>query len=128
MLAAAFDGSHFHLPARFVHREYAAIDHQRVVTRLPLGVALSRAAAFRSLSPGRWASVAYLVALTSVAAYLLYDWALSRAEASRVAVWSNTQPVLTALLAWVVYSDPLTPSFVAGGALVILGVWMTQRG
>ena len=94
---------------------------------LPLGIALSRPAAFRSLSPGGWGSVAYLVALTSVAAYLLYYWALARAEASRVAVWSNTQPVLTALLAWALHGDPLTGAFVAGGALVVAGVALAQR-
>ncbi len=95
---------------------------------LPFGLWLSRASSFRALSPAGWGSVAYLVVLTSVVSYLLYYWALAREDASRVAIWSNTQPVLTALLAWVVYSDPLTPSFVAGGVLVILGVWMTQRG
>jgi drug/metabolite transporter (DMT)-like permease len=95
---------------------------------LPFGAALSRAAAFRALSPAGWGTIAYLVVVTSVVAYLLYYWALAREDASRVAIWSNTQPVLTAILAWAVYRDPLTPSFVAGGVLVILGVAMTQRG
>ena len=95
---------------------------------LPLGLWLSRGESFRALSPVGWGAVAYLVVLTSVVSYLLYYWALAREDASRVAIWSNTQPVLTALLAWAVYGDPLTPSFVAGAALVILGVLMTQRG
>ena len=85
------------------------------------GSLFSRAASFRALSPAGWGSVAYLVVLTSVVSYLLYYWALAREDASRVAIWSNTQPVLTALLAWAVYGDPLTPSFVAGGVLVIVG-------
>jgi drug/metabolite transporter (DMT)-like permease len=95
---------------------------------VPLGLALSREADFRALSPVGWASVAYLVLLTSVVAYLVYYWALAREEASRVAIWSNTQPVLTALLAWALHGDPLTGAFVAGGALVIAGVAVTQRG
>ncbi len=94
---------------------------------LPFGILLSRAASFQALSPVGWGSVAYLVVLTSVVSYLLYYWALAREDASRVAIWSNTQPVLTALLAWALYGDPLTPSFVAGGLLVILGVAMTQQ-
>lgn len=98
------------------------------VLYLPVGLWLSRASSFRALSPAGWGAVGYLVVLTSVVSYLLYYWALAREDASRVAIWSNTQPVLTALLAWLVYADPLTPSFVAGGALVILGVWLTQRG
>ena len=94
---------------------------------LPFGLLFSRAASFRALSPVGWGSVAYLVVLTSVVSYLLYYWALAREDASRVAIWSNTQPVLTAVLAWALYGDPLTPSFVAGGGLVILGVVMTQQ-
>jgi drug/metabolite transporter (DMT)-like permease len=95
---------------------------------LPFGFALSRRGSFEALSPAGWGTIAYLVVFTSVVAYLLYYWALAREDASRVAIWSNLQPVLTALLAWALYGDPLTPSFVAGGVLVILGVAMTQRG
>jgi len=94
---------------------------------LPVGIFFSRAADFRALSGAGWGSIAYLVVLTSVVSYLLYYWALAREDASRVAIWSNTQPVLTALLAWMVYGDPLTPSFAAGGLLVIAGVAMTQQ-
>ena len=94
---------------------------------VPLGLAVSREASFRAVSPVGWASVAYLVILTSVVAYLVYYWSLARAEASRVAIWSNTQPVLTALLAWAIHGDPLTGAFVAGVALVIAGVALTQR-
>ena len=94
---------------------------------LPVGIFFSRAADFRALSAVGWGSIAYLVVLTSVVSYLLYYWALAREDASRVAIWSNTQPVLTALLAWMVYGDRLTPSFVAGGLLVIAGVAMTQQ-
>ncbi len=95
---------------------------------LPVGLALSSTASFAALSALGWGSIAYLVVVTSVVAYLLYLWALAREDASRVAIWSNTQPVLTALLAWAIYGDRLTPSFVVGGVLVIAGVVMTQRG
>jgi drug/metabolite transporter (DMT)-like permease len=94
---------------------------------LPIGIFFSRAEDFRALSRVGWGSIAYLVVLTSVVSYLLYYWALAREDASRVAIWSNTQPVLTALLAWMVYGDRLTPSFVVGGLLVIAGVAMTQQ-
>ena len=94
---------------------------------LPVGIFFSRAADFRALSGAGWGSIAYLVVLTSVVSYLLYYWALAREDASRVAIWSNTQPVLTALLAWMVYGDPLTPAFAVGGLLVMAGVAMTQQ-
>ncbi len=95
---------------------------------VPLGIAFSSGEHFRALSPVGWASLTYLVVLTSVVAYLIYYFALAREDASRVAIWSNTQPVLTALLAWAVYSERITGAFVAGGVLVVAGVAMTQRG
>ncbi|MGC3998252.1 MAG: DMT family transporter [Anaeromyxobacter sp.] len=95
---------------------------------LPVGLWRSDLHRFAALSGTAWTSLGYLVAMTSVVAYLLYYWALSRADASRVAIWSNLQPVLTALLAWAVYGERLTGPFVAGGALVLAGVILTERG
>ncbi len=95
---------------------------------LPVGLALSDVHRFARLTPIGWASLAYLVVMTSVVAYLLYYWALSRAQASRVAVWSNLQPVLTALLAWLAYGERLTGPFLAGGAMVLAGVLLAERG
>jgi drug/metabolite transporter (DMT)-like permease len=95
---------------------------------LPFGLWLSDADRFRMMSGAGWAAVAYLVVLTSVVSYVIYYWALARVDASRVAIWSNLQPVLTALLAWAVYGERITVPFVAGGAMVIAGVVLTERG
>jgi drug/metabolite transporter (DMT)-like permease len=95
---------------------------------LPFGIAFSDLHRFAYLTPLGWASLGYLVVLTSVVAYLLYYWSLARAEASRVAIWSNLQPVLTALLAWAAYGERLSAPFVAGGAMVLAGVVLTERG
>jgi drug/metabolite transporter (DMT)-like permease len=95
---------------------------------LPVGLLLSSGDSFRRLSPLGWGSLVYLVVVTSVISYLLYYWALRRAEASRVAIWSNLQPVLTAPLAWLLLGDPLGAGLVAGGAMVLSGVLLTQRG
>ena len=77
---------------------------------------------------GAWASVLYLALLQSVGAYLLYYWALPRSEASRVAIWSNTQPVLAAALAWALHGERVTATFALGGVMVIAGVVLTERG
>jgi drug/metabolite transporter (DMT)-like permease len=95
---------------------------------LPFGLALSDSERLASLSLAGWAGVIYLVVITSVVSYLLYYWSLARVEASKVAIFSNLQPVLTAVLAWAVYGERLTGQFVAGGALVLAGVVLTERG
>ncbi len=93
----------------------------------PIGAAFCRAGRVADLSRWGVASVAYLVLATSVVAWLIYYWALARAEASRVAIWSNLQPVLTALLAWAIYGEALSAPFLAGGTMVVAGVVMTER-
>jgi drug/metabolite transporter (DMT)-like permease len=95
---------------------------------LPFGLVLSSAVSFARLSSAGWWSLAYLVVVTSVISYLLYYWALGRTEASRVAVWSNLQPVLTAPLAWALLGDPIGAGLLAGGTMVLSGVLLTQRG
>ncbi len=94
----------------------------------PLGVATLDLRRIAALSGWALLSVCYLVVVTSVVAWLIYYWALGRTEASRVAIWSNLQPVLTALLAWAVYGEALTGPFLAGGAMVVAGVVLTERG
>jgi drug/metabolite transporter (DMT)-like permease len=93
----------------------------------PVGAAFFHGGRVAALSGWGLASLAYLVVVTSVVAWLIYYWALGRAEASRVAIWSNLQPVLTALHAWAVYGEALTGPFVAGGAMVVAGVLLTER-
>ena len=44
--------------------------------------------------------------------------------ASVLILW---QPVLVALLGWVILSEALTPIQLAGGALVLIGVWLAKR-
>jgi len=95
---------------------------------LPFGFAMSDLSAFGRASAGAWWSILYLALLQSVLAYLLYYWALRRSEASRVAIWSNTQPVLAAALSWALYGEPVTGTFALGGAMVIGGVVLTERG
>jgi drug/metabolite transporter (DMT)-like permease len=98
------------------------------VLAAPVGLAFFDWSRLPALSAWGAASVAYLILVTSTIAWLIYYWALGRAEASRVAVWANLQPVFTALLAWAVYGELLTVPFVAGGAMVVVGVVMTERG
>ena len=70
-------------------------------------------------------AIAYLALLTSVVSYLLWYWALGRTDASKVAVFSNLQPVATAVAAWLVLGEHIGWEVAVGGALVLAGVAST---
>jgi len=98
------------------------------VATLPLFPVFVRAEHLASATAGAWLAVAFLSVFTSFVSYLLWYFALARLEASRVAVWSNLQPVATAALSFLAYGTPVTIAFAVGGALALAGVFLTQRG
>ena len=67
----------------------------------------------------------YLGVVITALGYLLWNWALARAEASRAAVFITVQPIVGALLGVLFLHEPLTAFTLAGGALVIGGLWLT---
>jgi drug/metabolite transporter (DMT)-like permease len=80
----------------------------------------------RQASAAAWVGVAYLVLVTSVTAYLLWYWALGHLPAARVAVFSNLQPLATAVLAHFLLGEHVTAQFVGGALVVISGVVLAQ--
>lgn len=82
----------------------------------------------RSIGLGTWGGILYLSIGTSVIAYPLYMYALRHLEASKVAVTTNVQPILTAILSWAIFGERFTPGFVVGALLVLAGVtWVETR-
>lgn len=75
-----------------------------------------------------WAGVAYMAGIASVAAYMIFYFALSRIAASRVIVFSYFQPVLVTLLGVVVVGEKITPYLLSGGAMILGGVYLAERG
>jgi len=74
------------------------------------------------------AGVLYLGVVITAFGYLLWNWALARAPASRAAVFITVQPVAGALLGVLFLHEPLTAFTVAGGGLVVAGLWLTATG
>jgi drug/metabolite transporter (DMT)-like permease len=93
----------------------------------PLGLAGLPRLHLAHVPPMAWVGLVYLGLLTSVASYLLWFHALSLKEPSRVAIASNAQPVVTALLGWLFLAQPITLPFAAGTVLVASGVVLAQR-
>jgi drug/metabolite transporter (DMT)-like permease len=77
-------------------------------------------------SEARW-GIAFMITLGSVVAYLIYAFALTELSATRVAVFNYLQPVIAAALGAWLLREVLTIHVVAGGALILLGVYLTER-
>jgi drug/metabolite transporter (DMT)-like permease len=74
-----------------------------------------------------WLGVAYLGVFASGAGYLLYNYALKKMAASQVGVFTNLIPIVGVLTGVVALGEPLAWQAIVGGAIVMVGVWLTTR-
>jgi len=95
---------------------------------LPFGIYSSVRFPYATLTVSNWLEIGYLSIITSVFSYLLWYYALSRIDASRVALFSNLQPLLTTALAVLILGQNVTAAFVIGGTIAIAGVVLAQFG
>ena len=79
------------------------------------------------LSLGGWAACVGL-AVVHVTGQGAIAWALGRLPAALASVVILVQPVLAAILGWIIFAEPLGPLQIAGGALALGGVVLAQLG
>jgi RarD protein len=81
-----------------------------------------------NISAQNWGELVYLGAVTSGLGYVLWFYALKKMEASKLSVFNNFQPALTAILAFLFFGTGVTMYFIVGGTMIVVGVFMTQKG
>jgi len=100
------------------------------VLYLPLGLGALLVPQWRAdiahASGAAWAGVVYLIVMTSVVSYLIWYWALAYMAAARVAVFTNLQPLATAVMAQAFLGERISLGFYAAAAVVIAGVLLAQ--
>lgn len=97
-----------------------------LVAALPLFVLSWMAGEPRELptQAGTWAAVTYVVVLGSVVLFALYLFTLQRWTASAVSYMTLLMPLVTVTLGAVLLGEPITASFVLGGAVILGGVYV----
>ena len=75
-----------------------------------------------SLTPLACESLLFQGVVVSFASYLAWFWLLRRYLATRLSVFSFMTPIFGVTFGVLILGDPLTSSFVAGAALVLLGI------
>jgi drug/metabolite transporter (DMT)-like permease len=93
---------------------------------LPVAPFFISAESLADIPQSGWWLLGYLVVMTSMLAYALWNFALARVEPSRVAVFANLQPVATAVAAAVFLGESLVWEVGVGGVLVLVGLRITQ--
>jgi drug/metabolite transporter (DMT)-like permease len=95
---------------------------------LPVYALFPISTAITDITLPQWGQLAFLGVITSGLGYALWNYALSIADASKVSVFNNLQPVLTTILAFFFLGTEPGLLFIIGGIVAIAGVIMTQRG
>ncbi|PZN06702.1 MAG: EamA family transporter, partial [Bacillota bacterium] len=78
------------------------------------------------LAPAVWAVLVVLGVGPTYLAYRLYTHGLRLVPASTAAIVAMVEPVVAALLGWLLLRETLTASQVAGGFLVLLGAVLAR--
>lgn len=134
ILVASLSWSLYTILGRDFSRKYGAIQSTAMtmitgyLLYIPIFIFIPVDSVVGDLSFVQWLEVAYLGLFTSVLGYALWYYALTKTEASKVAVFNNIQPVLTTILAVIFFGQQLSILFIIGGILIIIGVVLTQRG
>jgi drug/metabolite transporter (DMT)-like permease len=69
----------------------------------------------------------YLALVVTALGYLAWNYALQRVSAPRAAIFLNIQPLVGALLGVLWLGEAVTRFTVAGGALILMGLWLTVK-
>ena len=75
---------------------------------------------------GAWLAVLYMALVAGAGAMLMQTWAQSQLPAARAAIVMTTEPVFAAAFAVALGSDTLSWRMLAGGALVLLAMYLVE--
>ena len=117
-----------------VTREYSTITMNTyayvggAVALLPLTLWEATHQPLAHVSAGAWLAAIYMALFPSVVAYLIYYHALGHMAASRVSAFSYLQPVFASIMGVVLLGESLGAPVIAGGAVILAGVYLAERG
>jgi drug/metabolite transporter (DMT)-like permease len=94
---------------------------------LPFSMIEIATAGFPHFTPIGFAAWFYLALGGSALAYFLWNYGLTHTNASVASPFINLIPVI-GLFAAILWGEPVSAGQIGGGALAILGIWLSSRG
>lgn len=98
------------------------------VALLPFTLAGVLTGGAASISGKAWLAMTYMAACASVAAYLIFYYALRFISATRLTALGYLQPVLATALGYVLLREPVTGRLLTGAVIILAGVYLTEKG
>lgn len=65
----------------------------------------------------------YMTLLSSISAYFLFEWGLSKTDVAKANLFQYIEPFIAASLAVYLLGERISPSFLAGAGLIVIGVF-----
>jgi len=97
------------------------------IMMLPFAAHAAAATDWRAFTLRAWLGLAFLVPFGSVLSYMLFAYVLKELTAARVAAFNYLQPVFASILGVLILSERLTPKVFLGGAMILAGLYLTER-
>jgi drug/metabolite transporter (DMT)-like permease len=94
---------------------------------LPIAAAQGVLTRILNYSLEAWTNILYLAVFGTVVGFLWYYQAINEIGAVRSGVFINFVPIFAMLFGLLILGEPLTPTLLQGGALVIVGAWITNN-
>lgn len=99
-----------------------------ITALLLLPAALASGEQLFPVSAYGWSILAGLALISHAAGQGLIAYALAHLPATFSSVSLLLQPVMAALFAWILLSEALAPLQIAGGGVVLLGIYLARKG
>ncbi|MFN3344199.1 MAG: DMT family transporter [Chloroherpetonaceae bacterium] len=93
----------------------------------PIGFLPTLSFEWSVISAGAWFGVFWVTLLSSVVAYGLISFALSKLTPSQISVFMNAQPAIAASVSILFFGEPFSLTLIMGGALAITGIVILQQ-
>lgn len=133
LIGAALTWALYSVLVRLVTRELDVLEVSLVAflgglpIAIPAGAAELLTIGAGPITPGIVLGVLFLGIVATAVAMFLWNNAFALVDASRASLTFFAQPVVGALLGWLLLNEPITPFFLLGGLLIGVGLVLASR-
>jgi drug/metabolite transporter (DMT)-like permease len=102
----------------------AGVTRYGVLFLLPASVVELLVVGMERPTPGNLLGLLYLGVAASALAFVLWGHGLRHLEAAQATVFANLNPLVGLVVAALLLGEPVTPTQLGGGLLIVAGVWI----